>query len=256
MIIDFHARLTPDLLSTMDSCGIDRAVVAAGGLLDLGRLSAQIVHGGQTRVDADNAAVLAAGRAHPDRLVPWYFANPHDRTGAYAREGAAFRGVEISPAVHGVGFADPRVRALVEVAAGLGHAVYTVCVVAAGAGTADFLALAGAYPGTTFVFGHCGFIGIDVHAIESVASRPNVVVETSGCFTVTARRAVDRLGPGRVLFGTEHPLQHPRVELAKFAALDLPAAAWRRIACDNALSLLGEEPSWDTATRTGSTSRT
>jgi predicted TIM-barrel fold metal-dependent hydrolase len=248
MIFDFHARLRPGpeaaraLLDVMDRTGIARAAVAAGGVLDLDRLSAQIVHGGQSTVDADNAAVLAACLGSAGRLVPIYFANPHDRSGAYARDGHHYRGVEISPAVHGLGFDDDRVAALVEVAAGLGHAVYTVCVVGPGGGTADLIRLARKAPQVTFVFGHCGFIGVDTHALEAIAPQPNIVVETSGCFTVAARLAIERLGAGRVLFGTEYPLQHPSVELAKYAALDLPAASWRRIAWDNAHALLSEEP--------------
>jgi predicted TIM-barrel fold metal-dependent hydrolase len=248
MIFDFHARLRPGpqalpaLLAVMDCAGITRAAVAAGGLLDLDRLSAQIVHGGQSTVDADNAAVLAACHDSGGRLVPIYFANPHDRTGAYARDGRQYRGVEISPAVHGVRFDDRRVAALVDVAAGLGHTVYTVCVVGPGGGTADLIGLARRFPEVTFVFGHCGFIGVDTHALEAIAPQPNIVVETSGCFTVVVRLAIERLGPGRVLFGTEYPLQHPSVELAKYAALDLPAAPWQQIAWDNAHALLAEEP--------------
>lgn len=246
MIFDAHARLRPgpgaigDLLAVLDRTGITRAAVAAGGLLDLDRLSYQIVHGGQCTVDADNAAVLAAGDGSAGRLVPVYFANPHDRTGAYARHGHRFRGVELSPAVHGLGFADDRWAALVEVAAGLGHAVYTVCVPAPGGGTADLIALAKRFPAVTFISGHCGFIGIDTHALTEIAPQPNIVVETSGCFTVVARLAVERLGAGRVLFGTEYPLQHPSVELAKFAALGLPPADWRAITWDNAAALFSE----------------
>jgi hypothetical protein len=66
MIFDFHARLTPHpeavrgLLSTMDSCGIARAAVTAGGVIDLERLSAQITDGGHTEAGADNAGVLDA----------------------------------------------------------------------------------------------------------------------------------------------------------------------------------------------------
>ncbi|MFE2617701.1 amidohydrolase family protein, partial [Micromonospora chalcea] len=50
------------------------------------------------------------------------------------------------------------------------------------------------------------------------------------------RRADDR-----VVFGSEYPLQHPAVELAKFQALRLPPEQWRRVAWDNAHRLLGEE---------------
>jgi predicted TIM-barrel fold metal-dependent hydrolase len=243
-VFDFHARLRPgpaavaDLLAVMDRTGIARAAVAAGGLLDLRQLSAQIVHGGQSTVDADNGFVLSACAGSAGRLVPIYFANPHDQTGAYRREGHRFRGVEISPAVHGLGFDDARVAALVRVAAEHGHAVYTVCAVAPGAGTDDLVALASSFPEVMFVFGHCGFIALDAHALETIAPHPNILVETSGCFSVTVRLAVLWLGAHRVLFGTEYPLQHPSVELAKFAALELPAEQWRRIAWDNARTLV------------------
>jgi predicted TIM-barrel fold metal-dependent hydrolase len=44
-----------------------------------------------------------------------------------------------------------------------------------------------------------------------------------------------------VVFGSEYPLQHPAVELAKFQALRLPPAQWRQVAWDNAHRLLGDE---------------
>jgi len=57
-VFDFHARLVKrpgavgQLLSTMDSCGIVRAAVSAGGIVDLDRLSRQIVEGGGVCRDA------------------------------------------------------------------------------------------------------------------------------------------------------------------------------------------------------------
>jgi predicted TIM-barrel fold metal-dependent hydrolase len=71
-----------------------------------------------------------------------------------------------------------------------------------------------------------------------------VVAELSGCLTVTARTAVERLGAGRVLFGTEFPLQHPAVELAKCAALGLAPADHDRLMWTNACRLLGEDTTW------------
>jgi uncharacterized protein len=248
MIFDFHARLAPrpdaarGLLSTMDSCGIARAAVAAGGVIDLDRLSAQITDGGHSEADADNETVLAACAASGGRLVPFHFGNPHRGADEYRRQADRCRGLELSPAVHGVGFDDPRTLDLVAVAAGAGHPVYTVCLARPGAGTADLVRLAEKFREVTFVFGHCGSIGIDVHAVGLIAPVANIVAETSGCLTVVVRAALDRLGPERVLFGTEYPLQHPSVELAKLRALDLDHEAWRRVAWRNAHRLLGEEP--------------
>lgn len=242
MVFDFHARLVPGapLLSIMDGAGIARAVVVAGGVVDLDTLSRHIVDGGHTDNDADNDAVLAACAGSNGRLVPMYFGNPHRDVATYRRVAPRFRGLELSPAVHGVRFDDPRLIAFVAVAAALGHPVYLVCLGRPGTRPRDLVVLARRFPATTFVFGHCGFIGVDTFGIAEIAPQDNIVAETSGCFSVVARRAIDLLGAERVLFGTEYPLQHPGVELAKFAALGLPPATWRQVAWRNAHRLLGE----------------
>jgi predicted TIM-barrel fold metal-dependent hydrolase len=247
MIFDVHARLTPrpgalaDLLSTMDSVGIGRAAVAAGGVVDLDLLSAQITGGGGVRADPDNGTVRRACAGTGGRLLPFYFANPHRGPEAYRREAHLFRGLELSPAVHGIGLDDRRTAAYVTAAADAGHPVYVVCLGRTGTRAEDLVNLARQYPSTTFLFGHCGHIGIDTHGLNQIAPQPNIVAEASGCLTVTARLAVQRLGPARVLFGSEYPLQHPSVELAKFAALDLAADDWRQIAWTNAHRLFGED---------------
>jgi uncharacterized protein len=246
-ILDFHARLGPrpgaagQLLSTMDRYGIARAVVSAGGVVDLDRLSAQLVEGGHVETSADNDAVFDASVDADGRLVPFWFANPYAGEAAYRKRAHLFRGLELSPAVHGVGFTDPRTVALVRVAAEVGHPVYTVCVGRTGCRATDLVRLARRFPTVAFVFGHCGFTGIDTHGINRIARQENICAETSGCFTVTARVAVDRLGPDRVLFGTEYPLQDPGVELAKYAALGLDPGAWEKVAWRNAHRLLGED---------------
>jgi len=243
-VFDFHARLAPTtaagprLLTMMDRCGIARAAVSAGGVMDLDQLAYQVVHGGRSTGSPDNEAVLRAAEGSGGRLVPFFFGNPHASFREYAKRGHHYRGLEISPAVHGVGFYHPGVRELVEVAQQHGHPVYTVCVPAPGGGTADLLWLVKAYPDVTFVFGHCGYTGIDTHALKLLAPYPNVVAEISGCFSVTAQTAIERFGADRVVFGTEYPLQHPDVELAKLAALRLSTSDERKVAWSNAHRLL------------------
>lgn len=243
-LFDFHARLAPRpgaaerLLSTMDSTGIARAAVAAGGTIDLVRLSRQLIDGGHVETDADNAGVLAACQRSGGRLIPVYFANPHRPADRYAAAAADFRGLEVSPAVHGVPLTDPRVRELVAVAGEARHSVYVVCLDRAGCRVGDLVSLATAFPATTFVLGHSGIGNIDYWAVELVADVPNIWLETSGGYSTVLRAALDRLGAGRLLFGTEYPLQHPSVELAKYAAVAPDPLAWRRIGWQNAESLL------------------
>jgi uncharacterized protein len=246
-VFDFHVRLTPrqgalrQLVGVLDAHGITRAAVAAGGVVDLDRLSAQLVEGGHVESTANNDRVLAACTGSGGRLVPFYFANPYTGARPYRRSAHLARGLELSPAVYGVGFDDPRTRALVEVAAEAGHPVYTVCVGRPGARAGDLVRLAKEYPSVAFVFGHCGFIGIDTNGIAQISGQDNILAETSGCFSVVARLAVQRLGADRVLFGTEYPMQDPGVEFAKFAALGLDPCSWEKVAWRNAHRVLGEE---------------
>ncbi|MGX1133791.1 putative TIM-barrel fold metal-dependent hydrolase [Streptomyces glaucescens] len=246
-VLDFHVRLAPRpgagerLLTAMDDCGLTRAVVCAGGTIDLDRLSRQLVEGGHVETDADNDAVLQACAGTDGRLVPFYFANPHRPPEVYRARAAEFRGLEISPAVHGAGLADPRVAGLVGVAAEFRHPVYVVCLERGGAGVADLVGLARRFPQVDFVLGHSGIGNIDFYALTLIRDEPNILLETSGGYTCVAEAALSRLGADRVLFGSEYPLQDPSVELAKYAALRLPAAQWRQVAWDNAHRLLGEE---------------
>jgi predicted TIM-barrel fold metal-dependent hydrolase len=241
-VFDFHARLVPhgDLTPLYES-GITRAVVSAGGVVDLDRLSAQLVDGGHVETDADNEAVRAAGAASGGRLVPFYLANPYAGVEPYRKQAHHFRGLELAPAVYGVGFDDPRTVALVAVAAEAGHPVYTVCLGRPGTHARDLVALARRFPAVPFVFGHCGLIPLDTNGIATIAAQRNIVAETSGCYTATVRIAIDRLGPDRVVFGTEYPIQDPGVELAKLSALRLDAGTWTKVAWRNAHRLLGEE---------------
>ncbi|MFF5295265.1 amidohydrolase family protein [Paractinoplanes globisporus] len=249
-VVDFHARLTPGdaepagLLDALDEAGIDRAVVCAGGLLPLDRLAAQITDGGRAEVSADNDGVRRACARSGGRLLPFYFADPERDVEAYAKKAFDFRGLEISPAVHGGRLDDPAVSELAAIAEAAGHPVYLVTVSRPGARPADLLALAARFPRVTFVWGHCGHHGLDVSGLGTIAARPNIVAELSGCLTVTARLAVSRLGSHRVLFGTEYPLQDPGVELRKIAALDLDPSDRQAVLGANACRLLREEMSW------------
>lgn len=246
-VLDFHVRLAPRpgagerLVSTLDECGLERAVVCAGGTIDLDRLSRQLIEGGHVESDADNDAVLATCVGTDGRLVPFFFANPHRPAEAYRSRAAEFRGLEVSPAVHGVSLTDPRVAELVGVAAEFDHSVYTVCLDRPGAGVADLVGLARGFRQVNFVLGHSGIGNIDFYALTLIRDEPNILLETSGGYTCVAEAAVNRLGAERVVFGSEYPLQHPSVELAKFQALRLPPEQWQQVAWDNAHRLLGEE---------------
>jgi uncharacterized protein len=250
-IFDFHARLAPGpaavtrLVDSLDRCGVSRAALAAGGVIRPDVLSRQLVDGTYITSDPDNEAVLRACAASAGRFVPFYFANPHRPVDDYRERAKEFRALELSPAVHGVPLDDPRVAELVGIAADAAHPVYVVCLVRPGCGVADLVRLAREFPGVPFVLGHAGATTLDFHAVTLIDPYDNILFEASGGYTSVLRFALDRLGPRRVLFGSEHPIQHIEVELAKFAVLELASADWAQVAWHNALRILGEETDRD-----------
>lgn len=246
-ILDFHARITfgPDgvrrLLDVMDTHHIGRALVSAGGVLEPDRVARQAIEGGEFDGDADNDAVLAGCATSGGRLTPFFFGNPHRPPEVYRDRAPSFRGLELSPTVHGIPLTDQRNLDLVAVAEEHGHPVYVVALGRPGVGAADLVKLAQKFPEVHFVLGHCGFTAIDLYALNLVAPQENILAETSGCYYFVVRVALERLGEDRLLFGTEFPLQHPSVELAKFDALGLAPQTWAKVAWRNAVRILGEE---------------
>ncbi len=90
----------------------------------------------------------------------------------------------------------------------------------------------------TFILSHVGLADCD--ATLDVASRhDNVLVETSGQTVDGLRRAADRLGAARILFGSDWPLYHPAVPIS--CVLDaFPGDGDReRVFRDNLAALLG-----------------
>ncbi|CAM3787077.1 amidohydrolase family protein [Nocardiopsis rhodophaea] len=245
-IFDAHAHLAgapealPRMLASMDASGIERAVVVAGGALTPIELSRQMNEGGGTCSDADNAGVLAHCAQAAGRLIPFYFANPHKGPGPYCEHADHFRGLKLAPAVHGVPLTESVHDKLVAIAEGLNHPVYLHCLPRAGFTTSDLIALAARFPGVRFILGHGGIGDMDLHSVELIADHPNIHLETSGGYTCVVAAAVRRLGPGRVLFGTEYPLQHPRVELEKYRVLELGDDTWKEVAWNNIARMLGE----------------
>jgi predicted TIM-barrel fold metal-dependent hydrolase len=149
--------------------------------------------------------------------------------------------LKLAPAVHGVRLDDRRTISLLEVAKEVGHPVYLHCLTRAGFQVKDVVRLAKRFPEVALILGHAGVGNLDLHAIGLIEPYSNIVLETSGGYTIVVRTAIRRLGSRRVLFGTEYPLQHPRVELEKFRALGLPQSIWREVAWANICRLLRED---------------
>jgi predicted TIM-barrel fold metal-dependent hydrolase len=84
--------------------------------------------------------------------------------------------------------------------------------------------------------------GCNPRGIEEVRSCENVYVDTSGGDPETGivELAVERLGAHRVVYGSDAPIRHFGVTLAKVVGADLSLADKRRILWDNMAGLLPE----------------
>lgn len=98
------------------------------------------------------------------------------------------------------------------------------------------------YPEVNFIIPHLGSFADDWRAqlamIDPLVRHPNVYTDTSGIRRFDLLQdAVQRAGPGKVLFGTDGPWLHPAVELVKVRVLGLPQHEEEMILCGNFLRL-------------------
>jgi uncharacterized protein len=207
------------------AAGIDRTVVFPLFSSDYARANAQLF-----RLIED----------HPDRLIGFAFVHARRDAGRVfdmlkrAVTQWGFRGIK----VHGLE-AMPT-REVCEAA----RAFRLPLLVDVAGRPAVIEMLAPEYPDVNFLVPHLGSFGDDWKAhqqvIDQLVRYPNVFADTSGVrrFDYIVQ-AVDRAGPGKLLFGSDGPWLHPGLELHKIRLLGLPAPEEAMILGDNALRLLG-----------------
>ena len=102
----------------------------------------------------------------------------------------------------------------------------------------DVADLARRYPRARIIMAHLN--GVGYRGIEAVVDVPNVVVDTSGGDPESGlvEAAVHRLGPHRVVYGSDAPIRHFGVTMNKVLGADIPDAAKRAILWDNAMRVL------------------
>lgn len=248
MIIDAHAHVTRadygsiDRLSAlMDKHGIDKAVLFPGGMIDVRQMS-QYVRGAAT-ADTDqipNDLVESIFTKDRDRYFGFYCVNPNsagDSTAAFrAAIARGFSGLKLAPIVHKFALCSEGVFELAQACGELRVPLYSHVVFSPGATTEKFGELAKAFPDTQFILGHMGFGPADVQAIEVAATCDNVMLETSGGSFMIIKMALERLGAGKLIYGSEFPMQHPHVELEKIR-MTAGGEDFKKISSRNLLSL-------------------
>jgi len=152
----------------------------------------------------------------------------------------AFLGVKLHPLLDSFHPNDPALRPLMEVVSArrlpvlvhCGHPIFTL--------PWSIEELAVEYPDANIIFGHMGggnIVYINA-CIDIACRRPNVYLETSGMPMHTkVAQAIERVGPTRVLYGSDAPFHHPAVEILKVRVSGLDDELIERVLRTNAQEL-------------------
>lgn len=96
------------------------------------------------------------------------------------------------------------------------------------------------FPQVTFILAHLGLNYQWRDAIEVGKMCSNTLFDTSGIsYTFAIKRAIEELGPERVLFGSDNPFLFPETELQKVVTLGLNTKALKLVLCENARRIFG-----------------
>ncbi|NMB24061.1 MAG: amidohydrolase family protein [Firmicutes bacterium] len=234
MIIDGHAHISDSDVGNFDkylrqlkAAGIEAGVAVPGGTLDVRRMTDYIIGRAQpSSVSPDNAYLHKAMEAGNGSLFGFYGLDPH-ASGA-AEElihgfTIGFRGLKLSPLSHQFSFASKAVAELVEICGEHGFPVYSHVLYNPGASTERYVSLARKFPGTNFILGHMGFGPADQDGLRAAIELDNFFLETSTGSFLHIQLATSQAGASKIIFGSEFPLSHPKVELDKILLLDLTA---------------------------------
>lgn len=234
-IIDAHAHVgrfgswanvsasADEVLRKMDEAGVEKALLFA----------------------PDNEQVRRAVARNPKRFVGYVWPNPHD-AGALplVKEAVSkwgFRGIKLHPLVNAFLPTDEEVLPIVEfarkqripVAIHSGHPPFSL--------PWSIGELAEMYPDVRIVMLHMGHAhGVYIKAAIDTARRfENIILETSGVSMHSKiREAVERVGEGRVVFGSDYPFHDYSVELQKVRVAGLTEGQKDLVLYGNAKKLL------------------
>jgi predicted TIM-barrel fold metal-dependent hydrolase len=237
MIIDAHAHcdvrfgwvLTPDvILRMMDEGGIDQACIT--GLADIPGDDGEAYE-----------RFVGALRAHPDRLVagylrlnPWYGEEAKELL-RRAVQDDGIRGLKLHPTTIILPPHAPAVIEFVQLAGELGVPVLIHSGDEPNAMPLQIGKCAAACPQANIIMGHMGGVFFWEDALRVAQRHPNIYLDPSGNpIPDIIRRGVDAVGAERVVFGTDMPAMHPRVErkkleLAGLTPEQLELICWRNI---------------------------
>lgn len=217
-----------ELLSLMDANGIARSVIFAIDEEDIGDTYAHL-----------NDAIMALVKEHPDRLIGFCRVQP--KAGK-----AAVEEVERSRAMGCMGLKlHPRSENFLpgdcEEVLGAIEGFHWPVILHTDhlpqLRVEDWEKTLRAHPRVNFVLAHGGKDHWQ-HAAHVAITLPNVYLETSTLSYNRTRMLLERVGPQKIVFGSDYPYSHPYLEKKKYELLVEDERALELILAENAKKLL------------------
>ena len=245
MIVDAHTHLferfeylegltAEQMIENLDRVGIDTAVLfTVEGLL------------GDYRATNEQIAETAA--RFPGRFVPFASVNPRDGDAALAEMDRAVgelgcRGFKLHPWWSSFPANSPASLELARHGGTLGVPFLIHSGTPPTSTPLQIAEMARVAPQATFILGHMGLPDLWKEALLAARRYPNILLETCGTPSLAIQVAVERLGPERVVYGSDMPFggrANVGFQLQKIRDLALPAAAEELVLGGNMKRLLG-----------------
>jgi len=203
-----YKQLKPDcLLRQMDENGIDKSVVVP--------VDEYIA----VRNEEGNAYIMDVIEKHPDRFIGFAVVNPH--YGVKGRKWLVkclekgFRGVKFNPSLQGFVLNDDVIYPYIEIAGRYGVPVYFHTGTPVHSLPFHLSELAVKFPEVNFVMGHMGAWDFSYDSVSAAKTAGNIYLDTSLVLTSMVTDAINKLGPEKVIFGSDSPRSSQRYELEK-----------------------------------------
>lgn len=221
---------TPDVLIThLDDAGVDMAVGCSLGQM------------------IDNDFIAETVRTHPDRFIGFGQVNPRhpDAVETVLRCGAelGLRGLKLHPQLHGYHFADHGLLdPIFAAAAEVGLTILVNALDDPFCAPLSIEEISKGHPDVPLLIAHMGTVWNVVEAMLVAERNEHIYLETSGTQFIEVKMAYDRVGPAKIVMGSDWPGSLFVLERAKIAHAIPDAADRALVEGDNLARLLGIAP--------------
>ncbi|HPX31990.1 MAG TPA: amidohydrolase family protein [Erysipelotrichaceae bacterium] len=237
-LIDYHVHMgksskgdnytLEDLIASMDKFNIEKSGLSILNGVNVGPL---------------NDLTMEAVKKYPDRIVGYAYINPREENAieevhrCLSVEG--MRGVKFHSWKHGYFPSNNRaLDGIIDAIAEYDVPILTHTGTPPLSLPQQWIEVAKRHPNVKFVLAHIGYLDYGYDCIEGAKNYPNIYVDTSGQVEIPViAKALEDLGPDRIIWSTDWPYKYPGSELVKFEPYNLSEEDKKKIFYENAMKL-------------------